>query len=109
MIQFVKASPSYKTITVPSLGEQQIPYYSKGTLSTFYPLFGESNPKPEDLIYKSFYQNGGNSVFIHTFQDNVFKLPVRKKDGNIAAFNTVATIDLSNKTVKEILDSAEIR
>ena len=53
--------------------------------------------------------DGGNSVFIHTFQDKVFKLPVRKKDGNIAAFNTVATIDLSNKTVKEILDSAEIR
>ena len=109
LIQFVKASPSYKTITVPSLGEQQIPYYSKGTLSTFYPLFGESNPNPDDLIYKSFYQNGGNSVFIHTFQDKVFKLPVRKKDGNVAAFNTVATIDLSNKTVKEILDSAEIR
>lgn len=109
LIKFVKASPSQKTITVPSLGEQKIPYYSKDTLSTFYPLFGESNPKPDDLIYKSFYQDGSNSVFIQTFQDKVFKLPVRKKDGNIAVFNTVATIDLSNKTVKEILDSAEIR
>ncbi len=109
LISFVKATPSQKTITIPSAGEQHIPYYSKETLKTIYPLFGDSNPQVNNAIYNFFYQNGNNSVFIQIFQDKVFKLPVRKMSGDISTFDSVVTIDLSNKTVKEILESAEIR
>lgn len=98
--------------TVPdtySIGSTTLPYYKKATLEKFYPSFGSSNPKPDDLIYKTFYQARKNSKFATVFSDKLFNLPVVTTSSQYKLFSQTVTIDLENKTVFEILASASIQ
>ena len=104
LLVLLKTVPSRQSTSSGSL-----PYYTKKQLETFYPLFGKDNPYPNDIRYSTFYQDGVNSSFANAFQNKIFALPVLTKASLISTFNEVVSIDLTDNSVSELLEKAEIQ